>query len=198
MLVLDSQAQDRWQEATKRENSVALRQQALEQEIKSNTITVEDDAGRDTSDLLAQMGRPLTSVEVQRRLLLCNPQLIFERCIRYPELTGVYIEKSERSPAHTWVRVKKHLFGMESGIMPEFSVKHKTKKAVPNKEIFGKQAPIRDIDWDYVDTFYAETRGWRTVLIRLLHLKLITQYHVQKHFGWEPSKESKAWANLSS
>ena len=198
MLVLDSNAQDRWNGAAKQENQAALRQQALEQEIRSNTITVEDDAGRDVSNVLAQMGRPLTSAEVQRRLNLCNPQIIFERCIRYPELTGVYIEKTQRTAAGGWEKVKKHLFGMESGIMPEFSVLHKTKKAVPKKEIFGKEKPSRDIGWDYVDTFYAETRGWRTVLIRLLRAGLITEWHVEKHFGLMPSKESSKWHKLLS
>src|SRR5258707_1603844 len=135
MLILDTPTQERWAGSGAQENTQAQRQHALEQEIHSNTISVRDDGGRDTSSLLAQMGRPLTSVEVQRRLHLCNPKLIFERCIRYPELTGVYIEKDERNAAGGWTKRKVHLFGMESGVMPEFSVLHQTVKRVPNPEV---------------------------------------------------------------
>src|SRR6267154_3371296 len=96
MLILDTPAQERWTASVAGERTKAQRQEALAQEILSNSITVEDDAGRDTSSLLAQMGRPLASAEVQRWLHLCNPGLIFVRSPRYPELTGVYIEKEER------------------------------------------------------------------------------------------------------
>src|SRR5215472_18542506 len=134
MLALDTNAQLRWRREQTREASRQQRQQALEQEIWSNSISVEDDAGRDTSSLLQQMGRPLTSAEVQRRLHLCNPYLIFERAIRHPELTGIYIEKDERDATGGWKKRKIHVCGMESGIMPEFSVLHKTKTKVPNPE----------------------------------------------------------------
>jgi hypothetical protein len=194
MLLLDTPAQERLRINGKQEQSQALRQQALEQEILSNTISVETDAGRDTSDVLAQMGRPLTSTEVQRRLHLCNSNLIFERSIKFPELTGIYIEKSQRTAAGGWEKRKIFICGMESGILPELSVRHKTKKRVANKELLGSQKPTRDIDWQYVDTFAAETRGWRTVLLRLLHVGIVNRYQVEKHFGWIPSVESKKWA----
>lgn len=193
MLVLDTPAQERWTAAGQRERQQVSRQDALAQEILSNTVTVEDDAGHDTTDLLAQMGKPLASAEVQRRLTLCNPKLIFERCIRYPELTGVYLEKEEKNFTGGITRRKVHLFGMESGVMPEFSVRHVTKKRVPNPELLGKTVPRDAVKWMEVPTFYAETRGWRTVLLRLMHLKLITRFHVEQHFGWMPSRESKNW-----
>src|SRR5258708_20773576 len=97
MLILDTPAQGRWAGQGAQERTMAQRDNALAQEILSNTLSVRNDAGRDTSSLLAQMGRPLGSVEVQRRLHLCNPQLIFVRSPRYPELTRVYIEKDERN-----------------------------------------------------------------------------------------------------
>ena len=193
MLVSDSALQERWGKEGIREKSRALAQQSLQQEIWSNTVTVEDDAGRDTSDLLAQMGKPLSSSEVQRRLKLCNDRLIFERSIRFPELTGVYLEVTEKSPAGTWVKRKVHLFGMESGIMPEFSVLHKTKKKVANPELLGTEKPTREIDWKEVKTFAAETRGWRTVVLRLLKAGLINRERVERHFGWTPSQDSSKW-----
>jgi len=197
MLILDTPAQERWAGQGAQERTMAQRQNALAQEIQSNTISVRDDGGRDTSSLLAQMGRPLGSVEVQRRLHLCNPKLIFERCIRYPELTGVYIELDERTAAGGWTKRKVHLFGMESGIMPEFSVLHQTTKHMPNPEVIaggGKEIAREAVKWMEVPTFAGETRGWRTVLIRLLKAKLITRADVERHFDWAPSQDSQRWA----
>lgn len=194
MLVLDTSQQQNWREAAKAEANAAFRREALVSDIRSNTITVESDAGRDVSCLLAQMGRPLASSEVQRRLHLCNPNLIFRRSINHPELTGIYIEKSERTPSGGWTKRKVHLCGMESGIMPEFSVLHKTKKRVANPDLLGNTDYKREIDWLYVDTVEGETRGWRTVLVRLLHLEILTTADVEKHFGWVPSRDSRKWA----
>lgn len=195
MLLLDESAQARWKVARAQERTRQQRLEALDREIRSNTISVEDDAGRDTSSLLARMGRPLESVEVQRRLHLCNPSLIFVRNPRYPELTAIYIERDERTKAGTLEKKRLHICGMESGVMPECSVLHKTKIKVPNPEIIGsgKMIPRDAVKWIETETFYAETRGWRTVLLRLMKAQLITRYHVEKHFGWTPSYDSKKW-----
>jgi hypothetical protein len=202
MLILDSPAQERWLRAGKQQNSLAQRTKALAQEIQSNTISVRTDAGHDTSSLLEQLGRPLASEEVQRRLLLCNPRLVFIRSPQYPELTGVYIEKDERTAAGAWEKRLVHVCGMESGVMPEFSVLHQTTKRVPNPELLAamgdpKRFPRDGVRWIEVPTFLGETRGWRTVLIRLLHLQLITRADVEKHFGWAPSRDSQRWAELT-
>ncbi len=183
MLGLDGAKQKEWREAAAREKAAAERQKELAQEILSNTITVEDDNGRDVSDLVAQMGRPMASEEVIRRLKLCNQRLIFIKHPRY-ELYGIYIKKLERNSTGGFSERQIHVCGMESGIMPEFSVLHKTTKKVPNPD-----GP----DWLEVPTFLAETRGWRTVLIRLLKAGLISKYQAEFNFGWSPSVESRKW-----
>jgi hypothetical protein len=193
MLVIDSGTQQDWRAAVKNESLAASRQENLAKEILSNSITVKEDADWDTTNLLAQMGRPLTSVDVQGRLKKICPALYFERSLRSPENTGIYIDKDVRTPAGAWEKQKTFLCGMESGIMPEFSVRHKTKKQVANPELFGKDTPTREIDWLNVDTFAAETRGWRTVLVRLLHLGVIVRADVEKYFGWVPSRDSQKW-----
>lgn len=193
MLGIDGQKQVEWRKAAAREAAAAKRREELDHEIRSNTISVEDDAGFDSSSLLTRLGHPLTSIEVIRRLKLCNPHLIFERSIRNPELYGIYYERDERTPAGTWEKRKVHICGMEAGIMPEFNVMHKTKQRVPDPELIGNKTPIREVDWKYVDTYAGETRGWRTVLLRLMHQELINRHQVEKHFGWNPSKESRRW-----
>ncbi len=136
----------------------------------------------------------MASAEVQRRLHLCNANLVFIRAPLHPELTGIYIEKDERTAARGWAKRKVHICGMESGIMPEFSVRHVTMKRVPNPDLLGQKVERDAVKWMEIPTFYAETRGWRTVLIRLLHAKLITRGDADKHFGWTPSRDSKKWA----
>jgi hypothetical protein len=193
MLVLDSSAQGRWRGAAKQESRHESRRKALMQEIRSNTITVESDAGRDVTNLLAQLGRSMTCKQVMDRLKLCNPNLVFEISKADRSKMGVYVMRDVHLPTGGFERKKVFLFGMESGYMPEFSVMHKAKATLPNPELLGSQEKTREVQWLSVDTFAAETRGWRTVLVRLLHQKLITRHEIQKHFGWEPSQDSAKW-----
>ena len=193
MLVLDSEAQAQWDRARVREGTRAQAQQHLDREIASNTITVDPDNGRDVTNLLAQLGRPMTAESVMEKLKLCNPKLVFERSIAYPNLYGVYILHWEKDVTGGWVERKKHICGMESGIMPEFNVIHQTTKKVTNPELLGAEKPTRDIDWKEIPTYAGETRGWRTVLIRLLNGRFINRWQVEKYFGWTPSQESEKW-----
>ena len=194
MLVLDTSTQKDWRTAAKAEANVAQRQENLAKEILSNSITVKDDAGTDVSNLLAQMGKPLSSADVQKKLKLICPSLDFLLSTADPTKVGVYLWKDVKQPTGGFKKERIFLFGMESGYMPEFSVLHKTKKQIANPEIFAKDVPTREIDWLNVDTFSAETRGWRTVLLRLLHLRIVNEAEVETHFGWLPSRESEKWA----
>ena len=193
MLVLDESAQINHAVAAKKEQFRQQRIAELEAEIRSNTITVEDDNGRDRSNLLAQLGRPLTSQELMRRLKLCNPKLIFEQAIRQPRYGGIYVEVTERNASGGWETRKVHVCGFEWGMMPEFSVVHKTKTSLPDPELLGSTKPTREVKWKEVETFADETRGWRTVLIRLLKARLVNRIDVEQYFGWTPSHESDQW-----
>lgn len=193
MLGVDGLKQESWRRAETKESAIERRQRLLAEDLQKATVTVEPDEGRDVTNLLAQMGKPMTADSVIQKLKFCNPKLVFIRAIRYPELYGIYLQTKERTPAGTWVDKQIHVCGMGSGVMPEFSVKHKRTTKVPNKELFGKEKPTRDVDWNEIETFADETRGWRTVLVRLLHAGLITRGDVGRHFGWTPSRDSKAW-----
>lgn len=196
MLGLDEKKQGIWRKEGAKESALELRQKTLEQEILSNTITVEDDAGRNTSNLAAQLGRVLTFKELTDKLHLCNRTLIFERSIRNPEYSGIYIEKWRKQGTGRFQKEKVFLCGMESGPSPEFSVIHRTIKKVANPALLGSPE-ASDGKWLEVPTFLAETRGWRTVLIRLLKEGVITRASVQEHFGWTPSMESRHWSELT-
>ena len=181
MLGLDEAKQLIWRQNENREGSQERRQRALEQELRNHAITVEPDCGRDISNVLAQMGRPLTCEQVKERLKKCNYRFHFEVANADHTKTGIYL-----------LPEKKFICGMESGVMPEFTVIHKAKTKVANPDLLGKDVK-REVPWKEVDTYVDQTRGWRTVLARLLHAKLITRSDVETYFGWNPSVESKRW-----
>ena len=205
MLTKDTELQDRWRQESANEAALERRQRMLAEELRNHEVTVESDAGFDITDLQAQMGKPMTCGEVMAKLSLCNSHLYFERAKVDSTKMGVYLEFPLDSPQGILyvnpqgilMRVQ-HLFGMEAGIMPEFTVIHKAKATVANQELFGRKEATREVAWKKVDTYRDQTRGWRTVLIRLLHAELITRGDVEKHFGWAPSRDSKRWHDMTS
>ena len=193
MLTLDGEGRERWWQEERKESLTERREREMAEELQRHEVTVEQDGSRDRSELLAQLGTPMTCQQVMAKLRLCNPRLHFERSLAFPHLMGVYLLAPEMTPAGTTVLQKKHLFGMEAGIMPEFTVIHKIKIPVANRELFGRKEATRDVPWKMVETYRDQTRGWRTVLLRLLHAKLITRGDVERHFGWAPSHDSRRW-----
>lgn len=197
MLGVDELTQERWRQETARETAAQRRQRILEDEIRSHCVTVAPDAGYDITQLEAQLGKPLLACEVMRRLKLCNSNLHFERANADPTLWGVYLLTRELKDG-MWQNVKKHICALGTdGIMPEFTVIHTKKVHVPRNELFGNKKPTREVDWDYIETYADQTRGWRVPLIRLLRARIITEADVTRHFGWVPSRQSKKWHELT-
>lgn len=185
MLGLDEARQLEWARQDKRDKLAEIRARALAQDIESNQVTISPDNGVDVSNAMAQMGHPLTSDSVIAKLKLCNSHLRFERSRNFPELMGIY--QLDQHGRHTINGEKvTHIMGMEAKTMPEFTVIHKTKKDIPNPDNSGQ--------WKEVETYAGQTRGWRTVLVRLLHAGLINRGDVEKHFGL-PSRDSANWYN---
>ncbi len=196
MLSKDEALQRRWWTEEAKESATDKRQRQLAEELHNHQVTVEPDAGYDISNMLMQIGRPMGSQQVIEKLKKCNSSLYFEVSKSDPSKIGIYlldpggvVYVNPRGEVLTL----KHICGMESGIMPEFSVIHKTQTKVANQELFGRTEATREVAWKKVDTFLSETRGWRTVLVRLLHAGLITRLNVEQHFGWTPSRESQRW-----
>ena len=196
MLAKDSDKIRRHVQAEKQERADEQRRRNLIEDMRSNTVTVESDAGRDVSVPEAQFGRPMTSQAVISKLRRCNSKLYFEESKSDPSKIGVYLmDPTGRVYVNPQGEVLTliHICGMEAGINPEFSILHKTKKKIANPALIGNKKPTREVDWIEVDTVAGETRGWRTVLIRLLHSGLITASDIDKHFGWNPTYQSEKW-----
>lgn len=190
MLLLDSPAQERWAHAQTITETIEQRVAALAQEIAAATVSVNIEDGYDCATLAQRIGKPLATVEVIRRLKAINPNFIAERSINFPDLTGLYIEVDGQ---------KKFLFTMASGdVMPEKEVAHVRIKLVPNPQVVaaGGGAKVdRDmVHWIEVPEVYDLTRGWRTVLIRLLRGGFVSRGDIALHFEWTPSADSPNWA----
>jgi len=202
MLSKDELTQKRWLQEEAKQAAYERSQRALAQHLKSNQVTLEADAGRDITDAQAQMGKALPASAVIGRLKKCNSRLVFVKHPLY-ELYGIYLKDSkapklEFKGGHHQPFRGTHICGMESGINPEFTIIYKKKIKVPDKDLINNPEPTREVKWKEIETYADQKRGWRTVLIRLLHAGLINQADVQKHFGWAPSKDSKKWADMTA
>lgn len=131
--------------------------------------TIAPDAGFDTTSAEAQLGRPLLSPEVQKRLKKLNTGLFFERSIADPSKIGIYIYDGASNPGTIWAG-RRFVLGMEAGMNPEFSV--------------------RQTDGTKITK---EVRGWRTVLVRLIRERLIGRGAVEVMFNIAGGRESENW-----
>lgn len=139
-------------------------------------------AGRDgdflTTDASAQLGRPLTRRVLIERLSKLNPNLIFEQSKNFPRIGAVYVidPTANLTDPDERCRGRRHIVGMEwTGMSPEFT----TRK-------------IEKDQWG-VPQMKGQVRGWRTVLSRLIHERLITVSDAERVFSISKGRESQRW-----
>lgn len=156
-LVVDSEKQKLHRAHRDFERSVERSRALAKQAEDRAKAAVAPDGGIPTNSLEAQIGRPLDSAAIIKRLKTLNPNLRFEVSISAPDKMGIYLHKQ-------------FLFGFERGISPEFSVRHTNE----------------------LNQFVGETRGWRTVIARLIMTRHISEGAADKAFGL-PSRSSKNW-----
>jgi hypothetical protein len=139
-------------------------------------------AGRDgdflTTDATAQLGRPLTRQQIIQRLSGLNPNLIFEQSRNFPHIGAVYVldPTANLTDPDTRCRGRRHIVGMEwTGLSPEFT----TRKIENDK--WGKPQ------------MKGQIRGWRTVLSRLIHARLISIPETERVFSIARGRESQRW-----
>src|SRR4029077_6774048 len=201
MLGKDELTQRRWLQEEAKQAAYERSQRALAKHLESNQVTIEPDAGRDVTNAEAQMGKALSALSVIGKLKKCNSRLVFVKHPIYDQY-GIYLRDSKaeilqfKGGHHQSFRGI-HICGMESGINPEFTIIYKKKIKVPDKDLINNPTPTRDVQWKEIETYADQKRGWRTVLIRLLHAGLISEFDVTRHFGWAPSKDSQKWSEMT-
>ena len=154
------------------------RKAANEALAKQNAAVAGTDAGFLTTDASAQLGRPLTRTVLIERLSKMNPNLIFEQSRNFPHIGAVYVidptanltDLDERN------RGRRHIVGMEwTGLSPEFT----TRKI--------------ELDQWGKPQMRGQIRGWRTVLSRLIHEKLIGVAAAERVFSISRGRASQRW-----
>ena len=131
-----------------------------------------------TTDASAQLGRPLTRQQLISRLTKLNPNLIFEQSRNFPHIGAVYVSDptANLTDSDPRCRGRRHIVGMEwTGLSPEFT----TRKL--------------SIDQWGKPQMTGQVRGWRTVLSRLIHEKLIGIAETERVFSIARGRESQRW-----
>lgn len=131
-----------------------------------------------TTDSAAQLGRPLTRVQLISRLSRMNSGLVFEQSWNYPNMGAIYLHDgvSNMQDLDERNRGRRHIVGMEwTSLSPEFT----TRKIEPDQ--FGRPKVVGQI------------RGWRTILQRLIKERLIGIAETEKVFSIARGRDSKRW-----
>jgi hypothetical protein len=151
--------------AKQREKSQAL---AADGASKQKALTAPD-GKRDTTSYEAQAGLELEPYVIMCRLRKLNHQLHFEPSTHDSQKMGIYLLDP--------LAGKRFLCGMErERKMPEFSVR----QVIPFDLSTGQRDRFR------------ETRGWRSVLSKLIRCRAISQAKAEVMFG-PPNRESELW-----
>jgi hypothetical protein len=171
-----------------------------------------DDPSTDPTNAPARFGRAMSASELENKLAKLNPKLRF----LYPDLS-LNPSKKVLAIEHPDGSLEK-LFPYESGIMPERSIMSRKVLDVPDSRLIGKTStgamfhidrrdlPPHEITRTGVEfdpsvplpgfrrvsvPWREEVRGWRTVLLRLIAMRLISPEGAERVFGSDNTPEWK-------
>lgn len=146
--------------------------------VKQREAVAGTDAGFLTSDSSAQLGRPLTRKVMVERLSKMNASLVFEQSKNFPHIGAVYVldPTANLTDPDERCRGRRFVVGMEwTGLSPEFTTRRIEPDQWGNPQMKG------------------QIRGWRTVLARLIHEKLIGVAEAERVFSIARGRASQRW-----
>lgn len=190
MLTLDTADLERQQRISRFQEEQHRNLEMLWDNLERKTVTVAKDGDLVTTNLERQLGTPISSEEFMRRLGRMNPKLIFEPTLDNPLRIGIYIAERRINEAGDEVEDKMYVSAFDRGYLPERSVRHVKKSLQSDPD------PRNKGGWIEVEEFQRETRGWRTVLVRLLRAKLIRMPEIDREFP--PNWNSRNWQALTT
>ncbi len=165
-----------------------LEQEDLAQQKRDAFTVAPDAAGMDITNTEARMGRPMSAWSFQQKLSRIGA-FYFEHAKNDHSKMGIYIPISNvNDPSLYYKGNLMFVCGMESGVMPEFSIMEAEVKLIPDATAIGGHRPQT--------TMAKEVRGWRTVLAMLLKKRIITAHDVEKHFQISLGRDSSRWQQL--
>lgn len=189
-LILDTSDLERHKKIGVFERTKQLSDSAVKHDWGTNSVTHAPDGDRPTTNLQAQLGRPLTRTQIEQRLKLCNQNFFIETSTKDKSKAGVYIVVREPDEIGVIRSRKRFLVGMEAGFSPEFSVRHTIDEEVPNPSCPGEMTKR--------PKFVGETRGWRTVVATLIRSGFTDKESATKHFELNKGQESRNWHLLTN
>lgn len=173
------------------ERTRAFTESAIEEQKQRDRQALLIDSQDDATNYLARLGRPMHADKFIQKLHKLNSNLVFERSVNYPRLTGIYVHHPITDLERLMGKEeRRHVCGMESEWMPEFSQSHHKTERVPDTSNPGQMKDVR--------TFTGETRGWRTVLARLIRERLVSKELADKEFSISAGRQSYNWKELTS
>lgn len=188
-LVLDSQAIEKHKRIGVFERTKQVSDAAVKRDWETSFVTYAPDGDRPTTSLEAQLGRPLSRLQIEQRLKKCNPNLFIETSNADKTKAGIYTVAGVPDELGVIRTQKQFLTGMESGFSPEFSVRHIEYEEVPNPSCPGEMTKR--------PKFKGETRGYRTVLAALIRSRHLKLTDATREFELGKGQESKNWHLLS-
>lgn len=163
-----------------REHTLYQQRKHLLEQLERDASAIEDDNSADVTSPEQQLGNSLSFSYIKKRLMKCNPNFHFERSINKPDRYCLYLLGGGR---------KDFVMAMEAGYSPERSV-----RAVREEELPDPNNPEGTIT--HRVPYKEATRGWRTVLARLIRKRLITVEQARRYFPINKGHNSRNWHRL--
>lgn len=151
----------------------------LRQERERNDGLLRPDGDADVTNAEQQAGRLLHRSELMRRLGKLNPNLWYERSLRYPAQGGIYV-KDDRSPYG-----KRMVSALPHERVPEFSMPLTVPDVIPDTTVA--------LHWQTIRRVESKVPGWRTVLLKLAMEGLITPSGIEEQFQITRGRSSQKW-----
>jgi hypothetical protein len=183
VIILDEQAQAKKAEITRMEQGQEMFMLSCENEVKDH---IHVDRIKNAEE---RMGRPMWPSEFEQRLKRLNANLFFEVIEGNPSKKRLSVVDQ---------RGKHFVAVYENSLMPERSIPRLRVMEVPEpnvthidrKDLSSDPEALRP-GWRKITVPWGEkTRGWRTVLVRLIGNGLITVAQAENEFG---SDETPEW-----
>lgn len=170
--VFDSELQNRHAKRKQRDEAVARSRAAYGQAESKRKAAMSPDGGRAMDNAGAQVGLPLHSDIIMRRLIKLNPNLWFEVSHANDKQYGIYLLDSGTEGG------RRFICGMPRGLVREFVT---GRADAETGELLGTTV----------------VPGWRNVLSRLIRGRYVAEPKAMVLFG-PPTHASERWKTLTT
>ena len=150
-----------------------------------NDGLLKPDGDVDVTNREAQRGRRILRGEFIRRLQKLNPNLKYEQSKNYPSLGGIYFVGYRKDTlVGTEEYGKWFVCGIPHEAINEFSIPLTVPDIVPS---------TMDPIWDSINKVDGLERGWRSVLLTLMQMEMLTPTQIDNEFKIREGRSSQKW-----